>query len=152
MPKKILVVSLLALSLLLLSCYPELSAQQYDKLRKELAELDARRQELEAKNQVLEAELTAFKEKNTETLTYVKFLDKLVTTQKSEMILSGQFDARSLISSSANLTSFAESMEDGDINFYLGLMKPENESQIVTVYYKVIEYSLKKMRQNLEER
>ncbi len=143
MIRKILLSVLVALSLLLSSCYPELSVQQYDKLRKDLAELDAQHQELEA-------ELTALEAKNAETLAYVNFLDKLVSTQKSEMILSGQFDVASLINSKAELTSIAESLGDGEISYYLGLMDAENKGQTVTAYYKVIEYCLKKMKQNLE--
>ena len=143
MVRKILVSVLVALSLLLSSCYPELSVQQYDKLRKDLAELDAQHQELEA-------ELTALEAKTAETLAYVNFLDKLVSTQKSEMILSGQFDVGSLVDSSAELTSVAESLGNSDISYYLGLMDAENEGQTVTAYYKVIEYCLKKMKQNLE--
>ena len=143
MAGKILVGILVALSLLLSSCYPELSVQQYDKLKKDLVELDTQRQELEE-------ELTALKAKNTETLTYVDFLDKLVSTQKSEMILSGQFDVGSLIDSSTGLTNIAESLGDNDIIYYLGLMNAENESQTVTAYYKAVEYCLKKIKQNLE--
>ncbi|MFC2056225.1 hypothetical protein ACFLTO_01495 [Chloroflexota bacterium] len=143
MVAKILVGVLVALSLLLSSCYPELSVQQYDELRKDLVELDAQRQELGAK-------LTDLKAKNAETLTYVDFLDKLVSTQKSEMILSGQFDVGSLIDTRVMLTNVAESLGDVDIIYYLGLMDAENESQTVTAYYKVIEYSLKKLKQNLE--
>ncbi len=150
MAGKILVGVLVALSLLLASCYPELSVQQYDTLRKDLAELDAQRQELEGKLAVIEAELTAFKAKNAETLAYAEFLDKLVSTQKSETILSGQFDVGSLIDSNAELMSVAENLGDNDIIYYLGLMNGDNESQTVTAYYKVIEYCLKKMNQNLE--
>ncbi len=143
MAVKILVGVLVALSLLLSSCYPELSVQQYDRLKNDLVELDIQRQELEA-------QLTALKAKNAETLTYVDFLNKLVSTQSSEMILSGQFDVGSLIDSSTELTSVAESLGDSDIIYYLGLMNAENESQTVTAYYKVIEYCLKKLKQNLE--
>lgn len=143
MARKILVGIVVTLSLLLSSCYPELSVQQYDRLRNDLVKLDAQRQELEGK-------LAALKAKDAETLAYVDFLDRLVSTQKSEMILSGQFDVGSLIDSNAMLTDIAESLGDNDIIYYLGLMDAENESQTVTTYYKVIEYSLKKLRQNLE--
>ena len=143
MAGKILVGVLVASSLLLSSCYPELSVQQYDRLRKDLAEMDAQRQELQG-------ELTALKAKDAETLAYVDFLDKLVSTQKSETILSGQFDVGSLIDSSTELMNVAENLGDSDIIYYLGLMDAENEGQTVTAYYKVIEYCLKKLRLNLE--
>ena len=143
MARKILVSVLLALSLLLSSCYPELSVQQYDELRKDLAEMDVQRQELEA-------ELTALKAKNSKTLAYTEFLVKLVSTQSSERILKGEFDVNSLIDSSFELTSVAESLGDGDIIYYLGLIDAENESQTVSAYYKTIEYCLKKIKQNLE--
>ena len=143
MAVKILVGVLVTLSLLLSSCYPELSVQQYDRLKKDLVELDIQHRELEA-------QFTALKAKNAETLTYVDFLNKLVSTQSSEMILSGQFDVGSLIDASTGLTNMAESLGDSDITYYLGLMDAENESQTVTAYYKVIEYCLKKLKQKLE--
>ncbi len=145
MAEKVLLVILLAFSLLLSSCYPELSVQQYDKLRQDLAALDTERQQLRV-------ELTALKAKNVETLAYVAFLDKLESTQISVKILSGQFDTGSLISASANLTSLAKNLSDNnEIIYSLGLMKPDKERQTVQPYYKIVEYSLKKINQNLAE-
>ncbi len=143
MAGKILVGILVVLSLLLSSCYPELSVQQYDKLKEDLVKLDIQRQELEA-------QLTAIKAKNAKTLTYVDFLNKLVSTQSSEMILTGEFDVGSLINASSELMNIAESLGDNDIIYYLGLMNAENESQTVAAYYKAVEYCLKKIKQNLE--
>ena len=143
MTGKVLLGFLIAFSLLLSSCYPELSVQQYDKLRQDLTELDVQRQSLEK-------ELATLKMKNTETLAYVKFLEKLESTQSSEKILSGQFDVGSLISAKGELMSLANSLGDNDIVYLLGLMKPDNQSQTVSAYYKIIEYCLKKMKQNLE--
>ena len=147
---KILVGVLIVLSLLLSSCYPELSVQQYDKLREDLEALDIQRQELQAELETVKTELTAIKAKHTQTRAYVEFLAKLVSTQSSERILIGEFDVGSLIDSSFALTMAAESLGDNQIDYYLGLMDRENESQTVGAYYKAIEYCLKNMKQNLE--
>ena len=154
---KVLVGLLVTFSLLLSSCYPELSVQQYDRLKKDIAELDTKRNELEAELSALKAELTELKEtkteietKNVETLAYVKFLNELVFVSSLEVIVSGQFDAEALIHSADELTSAAEELGDQEILYYLGLIDPDNESQSMAAYYKVIEYCLKKMKQNLE--
>ena len=143
MAGKVLLGFLMAFSLLLSSCYPELSVQQYDKLRQDLAALDTERQ-------ALRAELTEVKTKNAEALAYVRFLEKLESTQSSEKILSGQFDVGSLISAKDELTNLAGNLGDNEIAYFLGLLKPGNDSQTVAAYYKVVEYCLKKMKQNLE--
>ena len=151
---KILVGILVTLSLLLSSCYPELSVQQYDRLKEDLIALDVERQELQAELAVIKAEIATIKAeneaKNAETLAYVEFLDKLVSTQSSEMILAGQFDVVALTDANAELAGIAERLGDNEIIYYLGLMDRDNESQTVAAYYKVIEYCLKKMKQNLE--
>ena len=147
MAGKILVGVLLALSLLLSSCYPELSVQQYDKLREDLAEMDIQRQELEVELETIKAEN---EEKDAEMRAYVGFLEKLVSTQSSERILTGEFDVDSLVDAKDALTDVAESLGDNEITYYLGLMNRENGSQTVAAYYKVVEYCLKKMKQNLQ--
>jgi len=147
---KILVGILVTLSLLLSSCYPELSVQQYDRLKEDLIALDVERQELQAELVAIKAEIAAIEAENAETLAYVEFLDKLVSTQSSEMILAGQFDVVALTDANAELAGIAERLGDNEIIYYLGLMDRDNESQTVAAYYKVIEYCLKKMRQNLE--
>ena len=144
MAGKVILVALFAFSLLLSSCYPELSVQQYDKLRQDIAALDTERQKLNT-------ELTALKAKNVETLAYVAFLDKLESTQISEKILAGQFDADALISASINLTGMAKALGDNDIVFFLESMKPDNDGQTAQAYYKIVEYCLKKIKQNLAE-
>ena len=144
MAGKVILVALFAFSLLLSSCYPELSVQQYDKLRQDIAALDTERQKLNK-------ELTALKAKNVETLAYVAFLDKLESTQISEKILAGQFDADALISASINLTGMAKALGDNDIVFFLESMKPDNDGQTAQAYYKIVEYCLKKIKQNLAE-
>jgi predicted nuclease with TOPRIM domain len=147
MAGKILLGILLALSLLLSSCYPELSVQQYDKLREDLAEMDIQRQELEAELETIKEEN---EEKDAEMRAYVGFLEKLVSTQSSERILTGEFDVDSLVDAKDTLTDAAESLGDNEITYYLGLMNRENGSQTVAAYYKVVEYCLKKMKQNLQ--
>ena len=154
---KVLVGLLVVCSLLLASCYPELSVQQYDRLKKDIEELDTKRSELEAELSTLGAELTELKEtkteietKNVKTLAYVEFLNKLIFVSSLEVIVSGQFDAEALITSADELTSAAEELGDQEILYYLGLIDPDHESQSMAAYYKVIEYCLKKMKQNLE--
>ena len=150
MSRKFLLCVLLTFSLLLSSCYPELSVQQYDKLREDLETLDTERQELRGQVVSLETELTAIKVKNKQILAYIRFLEKLESTQSSEKILLGQFDVNSLIHAKDELMNQANELGDNDIAYYLGLMKPDNDSQTVAAYYKVIEYCLKKMKQNIE--
>ena len=150
MKKEVLVGVLLALSLLLSSCYPELSVQQYDKLKEDIAALDMERKQLEAEVAALEVELEEIETKNARTLAYVEFLDKLLSVQSSELILSGQFDVSALIDWSANLTSTAEGLSDSDVVYYLELIEPDNESESVAAYYKAIEYCLKKIKKNLK--
>ena len=140
---KVLLGILIASSFLVTSCYPELSVQQYDKLRKDLTDLDVQRQSLDK-------ELTNLKTKNAQTLAYVSFLEKLEATQSSEKILSGQFDAVSLINARGDLTTLANSLGDSDIVYLLGVMKPDNNSQTMAAYYKIIEDCLKKIKQNLQ--
>ena len=154
---KILIGIILVFSLLLASCYPELSVQQYDQLRADLEALDTQRQELMAQAEALQGQVEAlqeqvatFKTQGAQTLLYIRFMDKLVSTQKSELILEGQFDVGTLIEAKAELLEASESLVNGDISYYLGLMLPENESQTVGAYYKIIEYCVKKMITNLE--
>ena len=151
MAVKGILVGLLAFSFLLSSCYPELSVQQYDKLRQDLAALDTERQQLSGQVASLDAEFKAFKAKNAKTLAYVDFLERLGATQVSEKILSGQFDAAALIKAKRELTRLANDLGDNDIISFLETMKPDNDSQTVQAYYKIVEYSLKKMKQNLGE-
>ncbi len=144
MAGKVFLIIWLSFGLLLSSCYPELSVQQYDKLRQDIAALDTERRGLSGN-------LTALKAKNAETLAYVAFLDKLATTQISKKILEGQFDADAVISASVNLTEMAKNLGDNEIVYFLASMKPDNESQTAQAYYKIIEYCMKKIKQNLAE-
>lgn len=150
MAVKILVGVLIVLSLLVSSCYPELSVQQYDKLKEDLAELDVQRQELEEEVAALLEELANVEAKNAKTLAYVEFLGKLFSTQSSEKILTGEFDIESLVDARAELMSAAESLGDNQVVYYLGLMDRENESQTIGAYYKVLEYCRKNIKKNLE--
>ncbi len=157
MTVKILLGILLAFSLLLSACYPELSVQQYDTLREDLDKLDTERKELMvevatlgAERAALQLELTEVKNKNVITGAYIDFLNKIVSTQSSEKVLAGGFDVEALIAAEAELITAAEELEDGEIVYFLGLLDPENESQTVSAYYKVIEYCVKRIKQNLE--
>ncbi|MFC1991433.1 hypothetical protein ACFLVC_01715 [Chloroflexota bacterium] len=154
---KILVGVLLVFSLLLSSCYPELSVQQYGKLREDLDALDIERHELRVKVATLEAEvgaleteLASMKAKNPSTQAYIEFLYKMVSTQSSAKILEGEFDVGALITARDGLTIAAEEMGDSEIIYFLGLMDTENESQSVSAYYKIIEHCVKQIKQNLE--
>ena len=143
MAVKVILGMLLAFGLLLSSCYPQLSVQQYDKLRQDIAALDTERQQLSS-------QLTGLKEKNAETLAYVQFLEKLEATQSSEKILSGKFDVGSLLNAKAELTSLANNLKNNEIVSFLDLVKPDNDSQTLAAYYKIIQICLNKIKQNLE--
>ncbi|MFC2025493.1 hypothetical protein ACFLTG_03710 [Chloroflexota bacterium] len=162
MSKKILVSVLLVLSLLLSACYPELSVQQYDKLRAELEAMDIERQELRAELTAMQAEMAGMqvemaddKSRDAETRAYVEFLDRLLTEQRGAMILYGNFDIAVVIAAvfeyKDELMSAAEELEDRKIVYYLGLVEPDNGNQAIAAYYKIIESCLQKVRENLEE-
>jgi len=155
--KKVLVGILLILSLLLASCYPELSVQQYDELREELAVMDIERNELKERLVAMDKErgelvmdLAVIEVKNAETLNYVQFLGEVLSVQSPQMILSGEFDVAAVVAHKDELIIAADKLEDSEIVYYLGLMNPDDESQSIGAYYKVIEYCLKTMRRNLE--
>jgi len=143
MANKVILCLVLTFSLLLTSCYPELSVQQYDKLRSDLATLDTERKDLEA-------EVATLKAKHIESRAYISFLEKLVSTQSSEKILTGEFDTKSLINAKDELTALAANLGDNEIAYFLGLLTPNNDGLNVQSYYKVVEYCLKKLRQNIE--
>ncbi len=163
MGRKIIIAVMIFLSLLLASCYPELSVQQYDQLRADLEALDVERQELVDEVIALEAEVAALQEQavtlvgeiearqaiDRENMAYIGFLDKLVSTQ-TEFILRGQFDIEALVEASEELTEAAAELENSDITYYLGLMKPDNLFETVAAYYKIIETTVKSIRVNLE--
>jgi predicted nuclease with TOPRIM domain len=150
MARKILIGFLVAICFILSSCYPELSVQQYDRLKEDLLELDEQRQELSRELIAVREELDEIKAKNQEIREYVNFLVQLVATQSSEGLLEGKFDTESLAEAKENLLSTAENLEDGNITYYLGLIDPDNESQTIAVYYKAIEYCLKNIKSQLE--
>jgi len=163
MGRKITFAVLIFLSLLLASCYPELSIQQYDQLKADLEAMDTQRHELieevvglegevaalQKQVAILDAEMDADDALELETLAYVEFLDKLVSTQ-TEFILKGQFDIEALVDASDNLTEAAAGLENGQISYYLGLMQPDNQIETVAAYYKIIEEAVKAIRMNLE--
>ncbi len=145
-----LIIGILAvICLLISSCYPELSVQQYDRLKEDLLELDEQRQELSTELIAVRAELEEIKTKNQEIRNYIDFLVQLVSTQSSEGLLEGEFDVQSLVKAKDNLLSTAATLEDGNITYYLGLIEPENESQTIAGYYKAIEYCIKNIKMKL---
>ena len=154
MKKKLLIGFLLALSLLFTSCYPELSVQQYDKLKEDLEALDVKRAELELQIESLIEDIELLKAeeavKDALTIKYVKFLEKMISTQSSERLLSGEFDVESLINSEEVLNQMAEGLGDSQVNYYLELFDSDNATQTVAAYYKTIEYCFKKMKANLQ--
>lgn len=163
MGRKIVIAAMIFLSLLLASCYPELSVQQYDQLRADLEAMDVNRQalvdeviDLEGRVAVLQeqvvtlvGDIEARQAIDRDNLAYIDFLGKLVSTQ-TEFILKGQFDIEALVEASGELTEAAEELENSDIIYYLGLMKPDNQIETVAAYYKIIETTVKKIRTNLE--
>ena len=154
MVKKILIGSLMTLCLLFSSCYPELSVQQYDKLKEDLEALDMKRVELEAEVESLKTDIVtlmmAQQAENSENRGYIAFLEKMVSTQSSERILTGEFDVASLVESKDILIETAKDLEGSNILYYLELMDSDNETQTVAAYYKTIEYCFKEMRRILE--
>jgi len=154
MVKKILIGVLMTLSLLFTSCYPELSVQQYDKLKEDLVALDAKRAELEAEVASLKADIVelqaAQQVTNAETRAYIVFLERMVSTQSSARILTGEFDVQSLVNSKDRLIETAGDLKGSKVTYFLELMDSENESQTVAAYYKTIEYCFKEMKKILE--
>lgn len=149
MARKSLIVIFVGLCLFISSCYPELSVQQYDKLKADLEKLDEKRTELEQEVSYLSTELEEIKAKNTEVRAYIDFLVQLVSTQNSESLLAGEFDTGALVESKEKLLESAEQLKDGEIEYYLSLINPENEAETVGVYYKAIEECLKAIKQEL---
>ena len=154
MVKKILIGILIVISLLFTSCYPELSVQQYDELKEELVALDVKRAELEAEVESLKADITALQAAqqttNSETRAYIVFLERMVSTQSSERILTGEFDVESLVKSKDVLIVTARDLDESNISYYLELINSENESETVAAYYKTMEYCFKEMKKILE--
>ena len=146
---KSIIIVLIGLCIFVSSCYPELSVQQYDKLKEDLEKLDEERTELEQEVASLSTELEEIKTKNTEVRAYIDFLVQLVSTQNSESLLEGEFDTNALVDSKERLLESAEKLKDSDIEYYLSLISPENEAETVGVYYKAIERCLKEIKQEL---
>ena len=146
---KSLIVVIIGLCLFVASCYPELSVQQYDKLKEDIEKLDEKRTELEQEVALLSMELEEIKAKNTEVRSYIDFLVKLVATQNTQSLLEGEFDTNALVESKETLLESAEKLQDSEIVFYLSLINPENEAETVGVYYKAIETCLKEIKQEL---
>ncbi len=146
---KSLIVILAVLCFLVTSCYPDLSVQQYDKLKEDLTKLDEKRTELEQELTSTTEELEEIKVKNTEVRAYIDFLVQLVSTQNSESLLEGEFDVNALAESKEELLASAENLTDKDIQYYISLIDPEKEPETVGIYYKVIEDCLKSIKQEL---
>ncbi|OGN90146.1 MAG: hypothetical protein A2158_02740 [Chloroflexi bacterium RBG_13_46_14] len=146
---KSIIIVFIGLCLFISSCYPELSVQQYDKLKEDLEKLDEKRTVLEQEVESLSTELAEIKTKNTEVRAYIDFLVQLVSTQNSESLLEGEFDTKALVESKEKLLESAEKLKDSEIEYYLGLISPENEAQTVGIYYKTIESCLKAIKQEL---
>lgn len=149
MAGKITACILLILCVFMCSCYPELSVQQYDKLKEDLVELDEQRNVLEAELASVTEELETIKTSTKDIRMFVDFLAKLVSTQSSEMLLVGEFDTEALIEAKDELVASGDKLGDEDISYYLTLIDPENEDQTVAVYYKIIEYCLKNIKEKL---
>lgn len=155
MKKKLLIGFLLALSLLFTSCYPELSVQQYDKLKEDLEALDVKRAELELEIDSLTENIELLKAEDAAedavTIRYVRFLEKIISTQSSERLLSGEFDVDSLVNSKEVLNEMANELGDSKVGYYLELFDSNNSTQTVAAYYKTIEYCFKEMKLNLQQ-
>lgn len=146
---KSLIIVIAALCFFAISCYPDLSVQQYDKLKEDIVKLDEKRTELEQELAATTAELEEIKEKNIEVRAYVDFLVQLVSTQNSEGLLKGEFDINALDEAKAELLASAEKLNDPDIEYYISIINPENEPETAGAYYKAIEDCLKDIKQEL---
>jgi hypothetical protein len=151
MARKVLTGFIIVFILLLSACYPKLSVQQYDKLRQDITSLNTESKALTDNVTSLQAQLASVKKENTEALGYVNFLEKLISTQNSEKVLSGkgEFDVGTLLNANKDLTAMANDMSDSEIAYLLGLMKPNNDDQTITAYYKIIEKCIKNIKQDL---
>jgi outer membrane murein-binding lipoprotein Lpp len=150
MTKKILIGIMMIMSLLLTSCYPELSVQQYDQLKEDLKNLDVKRIELEAEIAALEQQITAIQQENAETRRYLRdniaFLEKIVATQSKTRVLTGEFDIESLVDAKGELLALSGNITGSNISYYLEMMKSDNQTQTVAAYYAVLENCFKQMR------
>jgi hypothetical protein len=149
MIRKIVVIVITALCLCLSSCYPELSVQQYDKLKEDLKTLDKERTTLEENLDVTTSELEICNKNNQEIKAYVDFMALLMSTQNSERMLAGEFDAEALVAAKDVLVAAAENLTDGDVVYYMSLIDHNNESATVGAYYKAMEYCIKNIKQKL---
>ena len=158
MTKKLLVGIMVTLSLLFTSCYPELSVQQYDELKEDLKELDVKRAELEGQVEQLEAQIVTIQqenaEKNAEVRKYVRdnivFLEKMISTQSSARILTGEFDVESLVASKDTLMELSKDLKGSNISYYLEMLDSDNETKTVAAYYKIVEYCFKEIKDTLK--
>jgi hypothetical protein len=149
MIRKVIIIVITALCLCLSSCYPELSVQQYDKLKEDLRTLDIERTNLEKNLAAATSELDICNNNNLEIGAYVDFMSLLMSTQNSESLLAGEFDAAALVESKEELIAAAENLSDGDVVYYMSLIDPDNESGTVGAYYKAMEYCIKNIKQKL---
>ncbi len=150
MAKKILLGLMLGLSLLFTSCYPELSVQQYDKLKEDLVALDVKRAELETEVETLQGDIAMLKAQDSRVRNYISFAEKMVSTQSSARILTGEFDVESLVDSKETLLDLAETLGKSQVPYYLGLIDSKNERQTVSAYYKALEYCFKEIKLELQ--
>ena len=154
MLKKFIAGALVCLSLFSVSCYPELSVQQYDQLKKDLEDLDTQRAQLEVEVQNLKAEIATISAENNatniRTRAYIAFLEKMISTQSSARILNGEFDVDSLVTLKDDLVKMSDTLDDPEIAYFIGLMNSDNESQTVAAYYKTIEYCFKEIKKQAQ--
>jgi len=145
----VIVLSALCLCFTSISCYPELSVQQYDKLKEDLAALNQQSDALESELARVNTELATIKERNTRVRAYVGFLVQLISTQNSESLLAGEFDVNALVTAKSELMTSAEALNDPDIVYFLSIVNAEKEAETVGAYYKAIEYCIKNIKQQL---
>jgi septal ring factor EnvC (AmiA/AmiB activator) len=145
----IIAVSVLCLCFSVVSCYPELSVQQYDKLKEDISLLNEQTETLKTELEEVTAALNTIKEKNSEVRQYLDFMVQLISTQSSEGLLAGEFDVIALANAKDALVTAAGILQDSDISYYVSLIDAEKEAETVGAYYKAIEYCLKNIRQKL---
>ncbi|MBN2238738.1 MAG: hypothetical protein JW712_03110 [Dehalococcoidales bacterium] len=157
------VISALCFSLLLTSCYPELSVQQYDELKEDLEVLNHQSAAMEEELIYVKDELTSANEElayliaengilkanNKEIKAYTDFMVKLFATQNTEKLLNGEFDVAALVSKKEELLKAADNLTDSNIYRFLSVIDAENEVETMGAYYQILSTCVKNIKQKL---
>ena len=152
----LIVLSVICSCFLLTSCYPELSVQQYDKLKEDLdvlnhqsAALEEELNHVNSENEALQTNNAQMIANNAEIKSYVDFITKLLATQNSEGQLNGKFDVQSLVEAKDSLLVAADNLTDGNIYRYISIIGPDNEVETMGAYYQALSTCIRNIKQKL---